>query len=569
MADSYAIECLSPNEIAKYKNYAINAIENIRSEIGKLENTSDITRQSPPFSYTEPHEMTLYLKDILKIDFRDKQIGEPTTEQSYYYSFIPTNNPTILVNLRVTDHKRGDTWNDRYDDGKHPNVRANTIIIKDGDEITKDKTAIVKSNGTPIRKITLNVPTKIFGQPEKIIALLNSWIYLFKEGKFGRIKEKPIRKQTAKEQDTQNNVQTESINRKRTIRLTESKLRNIVRETVVDILSETDFKQVDNLGDYISQNGLQMRPASKFQRVNAQSGKSYINQYGKGQGMDKRKIGRMVRKGGAPLTTVAGDGTQETNNMVTRNHTVLNNVGNTNNRWAAETPTFNRKYEQDTSAQGVYKPKGGPMNAAQINEPISFTAPWGEKMNIDKGGYILQDPNNPNDAYGISGKDFDSTYRFNEEKNNRLISKNMKQTIRLTESELHNIIRNCVSEAMNEGLFGTPLFGNDKKYGEKWYDPNTWLTKQQKKQQDEYEKKWSPIRKERERQRQQVEREREEKRQAERRQKEWREHQYDKYGGYEGYLAYCKAEYEKRHPYSCHAGETYYGGTSAYDAGLR
>lgn len=363
----------------------------------------------------------------------------------------------------------------------------------------------------------------------------------------------------------QDNQQQNNISEKRTICLTESKLRNIIRESVRNIM-ETDFRYVDNLGDYISKNGLQMKPASKFQRVNAQSGKSFINQYGKGQGMDKRQIGRMVRKGGAPLTTVAGDGTQETNNMVTRNHTVLNNVGNANNRWAAETPTFNRKYEQDPSAQGVYKPKGGPMNAAQINEPISFTAPWGEKMNIDKGGYILQDPNNPNDAYGISGKDFDSTYRFNEGKNNRLISKNMKQTIRLTESQLHRIIKNCVNEAINEGLFGTPLFGNDKKYGEKWYDPNTWLTKQQKNQQDEYEKKWAPIRKERERQRQQVEKEREEKRQEERRQKEWREHRYDKYGGYEGYLAYCKAEYEKRHPYACHAGETYSGiGHSAYD----
>ena len=201
----------------------------------------------------------------------------------------------------------------------------------------------------------------------------------------------------------------------------------MIAESVKRVLNEADgFKQVDNLNDYIASNGLQMKPASKFQRVNAQSGKSYINQYGKQNGMDKRQIGRMVRKGGAPLSTVAGDGTQETNNMVTRNHTVLNNVGNTANRWAAETSTFKRKYEQDPSANGVYKPKGGPMNAAQINEPISFTAPWGEKMNIDKGGYILQDPNNPNDIYGISGKDFDSTYRFDE---NRILRQIIKESL--------------------------------------------------------------------------------------------------------------------------------------------
>lgn len=506
MTDSYAIETLSSNEITKYKNNALNAIENIRNEIGNLQNMPNTEKQEYPFSYTEPHEITFYLRNVLNIPLRNSQADEPTEGESYYYAFIPINKPSILVYLRDSDHKRSDEWDNIYDSGKHPNVRANTIITNDGTEITNEKPTIIKTNGTRICKITLSVPTKIFGQPEKIIAFLNSLIYLFKEGEFGRIKEKPLRKPTAKEQDTQNNVQTESINRKRTIRLTESKLRNIVRETVADILSETDFKQVDNLGDYISQNGLQMRPASKFQRVHAQSGKSFINQYGKGQGMDKRQIGRMVRKGGAPLTTVAGDGTQETNNMVTRNHTVLNNVGNANNRWAAETPTFNRKYEQDPSAQGVYKPKGGPMNAAQINEPISFTAPWGEKMNIDKGGYILQDPNNPNDAYGISGKDFDSTYRFNEGKNNRLISKNMKQTIRLTESQLHRIIKNCVNEAINEGLFGTPLFGNDKKYGEKWYNPMTWCTQKGKKRQDDFERSQNERKKKRQQSKAEAER---------------------------------------------------------------
>ena len=229
---------------------------------------------------------------------------------------------------------------------------------------------------------------------------------------------------------------------KKLVRLTESDLHRIVKESVNMIL-ETEFKQVDNLNDYIQQNNLQMKPASKFQRVNAQSGKSYINQYGKQNGMDKRQIGRMVRKGGAPLSTVAGDGTQETNNMVTKNHTVLNNVGNTSNKWASETSTFARKYEQDPTQQGVYKPKGGPMNAAQINEPISFTAPWGERMNVDKGGYILQDPNNPNDIYGISGKDFDSTYRFNEGKNR----------IRVSEAQLHQIVKESIEQVLDEGFF--------------------------------------------------------------------------------------------------------------------
>lgn len=220
---------------------------------------------------------------------------------------------------------------------------------------------------------------------------------------------------------------------KQIVRLTESELKHLIRESVNTILNETDFKQVDNLNDYIAQNNLQMRPASKFQRVEKQTGKNYITQYGKERGMNKRQIGRMIRRGkSAPLTTVASDGTTETTKPITKNDVVLNNVGNRDNKWSPDNSTFQRKYEQDPSLGGnVYKPKGGPMNAAQINEPISFTTPWGEQMNIDKGGYILQDPNNKEDVYGISGRDFHDTYEFDT---------------------MESLIRECVAHAIRKYL---------------------------------------------------------------------------------------------------------------------
>lgn len=195
---------------------------------------------------------------------------------------------------------------------------------------------------------------------------------------------------------------------KRIIRLTEGDLHNIVKQCVNEA-----FRDIDNPNDYASENNLTWRPASKFQRVNAQSGRAYMNQYARDNGLSKRDRRALGRKG-APLETIASDGTRETNNRVGLNQTVLNNIGNKGNRWAVDNKTFNRKYEQDPSQGGIYKPKGGPMNATQINEPISFNAPWGERMNIDKGGYLLQDPNNVNDVYGISQKDFDNTYKFDE-----------------------------------------------------------------------------------------------------------------------------------------------------------
>jgi hypothetical protein len=219
-------------------------------------------------------------------------------------------------------------------------------------------------------------------------------------------------------------IKTTFITMKQRIRLTEGDLRRIIRKCVNEA-----FNDIDNLNDYVSQNNLSWRPASKFQRVNAQSGKAYMNQYARDNKLskgDRRALGRK----GAPLETIASDGTRETNNRVGLNQTVLNNIGNVDNRWAVDNKTFNRKYEQDPFQNGVYKPKGGPMNATQINEPISFNAPWGERMNIDKGGYLLQDPNNINDIYGISQKDFDNTYKFDE--------------------SLHRIIRTYINEAINE-----------------------------------------------------------------------------------------------------------------------
>lgn len=181
-----------------------------------------------------------------------------------------------------------------------------------------------------------------------------------------------------------------------TVKLNENQFKNLVIECVKrvlkeDIISQPQFRQVDDLNAYIQQNGLQMRQASKFQRINARPAEP-----------------------GEVVVTYASDGTIETQNTASTGDWIVNNVSNPDNKWIMKGEVFQKKYQPVEGQPGVYMPKGGPMNAAQISEPISFRAPWGEQMNIDKGGYILGDPNNPADMYGISQKDFDSTYRFNQ-----------------------------------------------------------------------------------------------------------------------------------------------------------
>ena len=60
-------------------------------------------------------------------------------------------------------------------------------------------------------------------------------------------------------------------------------LKQIIRESIDSVLNEEDYKWVDNLDDYINQNNLPMKKASKFQRVNAQKGKNTLRIITKGK----------------------------------------------------------------------------------------------------------------------------------------------------------------------------------------------------------------------------------------------------------------------------------------------
>ena len=97
----------------------------------------------------------------------------------------------------------------------------------------------------------------------------------------------------------------------------------------------------------------------------------------------------------------------------------------------------------------------------------------------------------------------------------------MKNRIRLTESDLHRIVRESVNKILSE-VSGMPntrkgkyvpaywekgeprrersdyddneefvtegWFGNDKRYGEKWWNPNTWMSDKEKREKDRIDK---------------------------------------------------------------------------------
>lgn len=94
--------------------------------------------------------------------------------------------------------------------------------------------------------------------------------------------------------------------------------------------------------------------------------------------------------------------------------------------------TFKKKYELEVDNDGYHRPKGAPVQAIQIDDNISFTAPWGEKMNIAKGGYLVV--NGPDDIYGIQEEEFYNTYKPASEVD-KLFGNNKEESIETKETE--------------------------------------------------------------------------------------------------------------------------------------
>ena len=170
--------------------------------------------------------------------------------------------------------------------------------------------------------------------------------------------------------------------------------------------NKQSFDYIPNLPKYNKYQNFNQ--ASKFQRINARP---------------------VEDPNGEDIDTVLKDGTIERKGLhLPQGYYNVNNVGGTEH-WGIDPKTFNKKYEADPEQQGVYKPKGGPMLASDpLKRNTSFQAPWGGRMDMKAGSRILQDPNNANDTYGIGGNEFDSTYKFDE--NRRRMSRIIKESIR-------------------------------------------------------------------------------------------------------------------------------------------
>lgn len=213
--------------------------------------------------------------------------------------FIPTQKQDIVVDLRTTDHRRGEEWSDIIDGGEHPNIRA-TTIVKDteGERPKTFPLSPYKANGCKIKRIVQEVPMKICGTPEQVINYLNTLIALFQNGQFGKYKKNKMDSTKAKDKVPQNisvdkdgnwvsangcgadyvseNKQyNNNRNMKQTIRLNESELKRIIDESVKGVINELDWKTYMSAAQKRKEQGNYKKAGDLSDYANQQFGKQY------------------------------------------------------------------------------------------------------------------------------------------------------------------------------------------------------------------------------------------------------------------------------------------------------
>ena len=159
-------------------------------------------------------------------------------------------------------------------------------------------------------------------------------------------------------------------------------------------MNNMSFRKIENIKEYLNE-GLK-------------SGKFQSRTYQK-SGEITAKIGKI----GEEILTVMTNGLQETKNTVTADENgrpgwvVTNSTGE---QYIVSDSIFHKKYERISGTKDKFKPIWNPITAVQVDENISFVAPWGEIQNLLASGYLVFNEFF-DDIYGVQNEEFIKTYK--------------------------------------------------------------------------------------------------------------------------------------------------------------
>ncbi len=123
---------------------------------------------------------------------------------------------------------------------------------------------------------------------------------------------------------------------------------------------------------------------------------------------------------GETVITKTSDGV-ETSNVAKTGDWLVENQTEAKERYLVSDKAFEEKYEF-VEAEGewkIFRPKGKILgiqfekevfHRKSIPEELEFQAPWGEKMKLRKGDYLVCPPDK-SEVYRIAKKEFEETYK--------------------------------------------------------------------------------------------------------------------------------------------------------------
>ena len=166
-----------------------------------------------------------------------------------------------------------------------------------------------------------------------------------------------------------------------------------MKQLVESMEGPMGVKRVEDIEQYVQENEFDWKPCFKFKNIQVRPAKP-----------------------GEKVQTILADGTEETMPRVAEEGDfVVKNLAGPE-QWIMKPAVLAKKYVE-TDKPGIFKPKGGPMLAAELQETIEFQPPmWGgDTQTIKAGGFLLMDPTNNKDIYGIGREEFFDTYKFGKQ----------------------------------------------------------------------------------------------------------------------------------------------------------
>jgi len=147
----------------------------------------------------------------------------------------------------------------------------------------------------------------------------------------------------------------------------------------------------------------QILPSLQFKQVTK---KPLKYQYFEGNQNEMPPMSYMVAKEQQPVVTITKDG-KETQNTAEPNDVIMS--GLSREKYAVKSAKFPKLYQVNIGSEVI--PEQSPRTVARvenIQQPITFTAPWGEDMVLKPGDYLVKDGDQG--YYRIARHEYEQTY---------------------------------------------------------------------------------------------------------------------------------------------------------------